>query len=62
MKDFKKDFSRRDFVKGSALVAGGKVLPAPNPADAGMTLTDEADYSPAAETIAQEVNTDPFAG
>ena len=26
MKDFKKDFSRRDFVKGSALVAGGILL------------------------------------
>jgi hypothetical protein len=45
----------------AALVASGKVLPAPDPADASMTLTNEADYSPDKATIEQEETTDPFA-
>ncbi len=37
-----------------------KVMPAPDPSDAGMTLTDESDYKPDGATMAQEVSTDPF--
>lgn len=38
-----------------------KVLPAPNPADSAMSMDSPEDYQPDAETLAQEVNTDPFA-
>lgn len=39
----------------------GNVLPAPDPEDKGVTLTDASDYAPSEEVVAQEVNTDPFA-
>ena len=42
-------------------VKTGSTLPAPNPANAGMSEATASDYVPDAETIAAEVITDPFA-
>lgn len=49
-----------DDLKAAAAAQGG-VLPAPNPAESSMSMDSPEDYQPDAETMAQEVNTDPFA-
>jgi len=48
-------------LKQLGAVKTGSALPAPNPADSGMSEATAADYVPDAETIAAEVVTDPFA-
>jgi len=47
----------------AALLKGsGNVMPAPNPAESTMVVTEAADYSPDVATMAQEVgDVDPFA-